>query len=68
MSMIKNSLNGLLAILVSCSLLLWSNPAQATVSVSGELVAQQSCEAVQSIKKGTNPGNITLNSGQTYSP
>ena len=41
-------------------------PATAQVKVSGLFVAKQACPAVQSIKKQTNPGNITLSPGKGY--
>lgn len=65
--MLKKTLGSLLAIVVSCSFLLWANPAQATIKINGELTAQEACAAVQSIRKGTNPGNITLTPSKTYS-
>lgn len=41
-------------------------PAQATISLNGEFIANQSCEAFQSFNKRTNPGNITLTQGKVY--
>jgi len=48
----------LLAVLPS---LVW-----ATVPMEGHLIAEKDCPAYQSIKKGTNPGNIMLHAGYTY--
>jgi len=39
---------------------------QATVPLKGYFMAQEQCPALQSIRKGTNPGNITLSKGMTY--
>lgn len=44
----------------------WAGSAGATVKLDGVLTAQQPCKALQSIRKGTNPGNITLIPEQTY--
>jgi ribonuclease T2 len=38
----------------------------ATVKLDGYLISEQACEAVQSIKKGTNPGHVTLTVGMAY--
>jgi ribonuclease T2 len=40
--------------------------AVAQVPLSGSLVASRDCPALQSIRKGTNPGGITLSAGQSY--
>ncbi|MDB9306514.1 MULTISPECIES: ribonuclease T2 family protein [Cyanophyceae] len=42
------------------------NPALAFVSYQGQFTATSACEAVSSIKKGTNPDNVTLTPGQIY--
>ena len=42
------------------------SPAAAQVKVTGVFVANQACPALQSIKKQTNPGNITLSPGKGY--
>lgn len=39
---------------------------QATISIEGYFIAQDNCPALHSIKKGTNPGNITLSKGMAY--
>ncbi|HAC62691.1 MAG TPA: ribonuclease T [Cyanothece sp. UBA12306] len=41
-------------------------PAQAFVPVDGTFIANDSCEALQSIRKGTNPGNVTLTPDVAY--
>jgi ribonuclease T2 len=41
-------------------------PARADVPMSGTFLAASACPAVQSIKKGTNPGDIALSPGQRY--
>ena len=38
----------------------------AQVKLSGSFVASKSCPAVQSIKKGTNPGDVSVESGKPY--
>ncbi len=40
--------------------------AQAQVPLQGSLVASKDCPALQSIKKGTNPGNVSIAPGQSY--
>ncbi len=44
----------------------WVIPAQASVPLNDQLRATQTCEAFQSFRQGTNPGNIRLNPGQIY--
>jgi ribonuclease T2 len=39
---------------------------QAQVKISGSLTATQACAAVQSIRKATNPGAVTLQPGRAY--
>ncbi|MEO8756744.1 MAG: ribonuclease [Devosia sp.] len=41
-------------------------PALAETKLSGSFVAKQACPALQSIKKQTNPGNVTLEVGKAY--
>ena len=38
----------------------------AQVKLTGSFVAAKSCPAVQSIKKATNPGDVSVESGKTY--
>jgi ribonuclease T2 len=38
----------------------------AQVKLSGSFAAAKSCVAVQSIKKGTNPGSVSIDAGKTY--
>jgi ribonuclease T2 len=40
--------------------------ALAQVKLQGEFKASQNCPAVQSIKKGTNPGGVTVTAGTAY--
>lgn len=61
---LRNTL--VLAIFLVFSLALWSSPAFAFVPFEGQFAATDSCEAVVSIKKGTNPDNVKLSQGQTY--
>ncbi len=42
------------------------SPACAQVPLSGDFAAVQNCPAVQSIRKGTNPGNVSIIVGQSY--
>ena len=46
--------------------LLPTAPAHAFVRADGIFVADKACEALQSIKKGTNPGNVTLVPDMAY--
>ncbi|MBD2297965.1 ribonuclease T2 family protein [Nostoc sp. FACHB-190] len=56
-----------LVVLLAFSCLLWSSPALAVSSSAGQFTtAVDACEAVSSIKKGTNPGDVRLQPGQTY--
>lgn len=41
-------------------------PALADVRMSGTLIASRACPALQSIRKGTNPGNVVLEAGKSY--
>ncbi|MEA5535471.1 ribonuclease T2 family protein [Crocosphaera sp. XPORK-15E] len=45
---------------------LWISPASASVKLDGKFTAQESCAALQSIRKGTNPGNIFIKPQETY--
>ena len=56
----------LLLIVLFFSLTLWPNPAQAMVKLSDQFVAGEACEALQSIRRGTNPGNVKLIPQATY--
>lgn len=53
-----------LAIIVS--LALTASVARAEVPLSGSFSASASCPAYQSISRQTNPGDVTLSTGQTY--
>jgi ribonuclease T2 len=55
-----------LAIMLAFSLVIFPNHAQAFVAFDGQLTATDTCEAVTSIKKGTNPDNLRLQRGQSY--
>ncbi|MGN6160033.1 MAG: ribonuclease T2 family protein [Devosia sp.] len=54
---------GLLIVLAG---LLLSAPASAQTRLTGTFTAAQACPALQSIKKATNPGNVTLTVGTAY--
>src|SRR5665213_3886418 len=41
-------------------------PAAAQTKLTGTFTANQACPALQSIKKATNPGNVTLTAGTSY--
>lgn len=56
----------LIAIFLCLCLTLWSNPAYAFVTLDDQFVAGEACEALQSIRGRTNPGNIRLSPQQTY--
>ncbi|NEP15087.1 MAG: ribonuclease T2 [Symploca sp. SIO2C1] len=64
MSMFKKYF--LLAISLCFCFTLWSKPAYALIKLNDQFVAGEACEALQSIRKGTNPGNIRLTPEQTY--
>lgn len=40
--------------------------AQGETRLNGELIAEQACPALQSIRKNTNPGGVTLQPGMAY--
>jgi ribonuclease T2 len=46
-----------------CSL---ASLALAQVKMEGQFVASKACPALQSIKKGTNPGDVSVEAGKTY--
>jgi ribonuclease T2 len=54
---------GLLIVLAG---VLLSAPASAQTRLTGTFTAAQACPALQSIKKATNPGNVTLTVGTAY--
>ncbi|NEP58171.1 MAG: ribonuclease [Symploca sp. SIO2G7] len=64
MSILKKYL--LLTIALCSCLTLWSRPAYAFISLNDQFVAGEACTALQSIRKGTNPGNIQLTPQETY--
>ena len=47
-------------------LLTFAMPAGAQIRLEGNFAATKSCPAYQSIAKQTNPGNVTITSGNTY--
>lgn len=47
-------------------LLAFSVPVWAEIPLDGTLVAQRACPALQSIRRQTNPGNVTLHPGTSY--
>ena len=48
------------------SLTIWANSAQASIKINNEFKATSACDALQSIRRGTNPGNISVVPGKTY--
>ena len=64
MRMLKKGL--LLLTLIVFSLTFWVTPATASVKLNGTFTANKSCQALQSIRKGTNPGNVFVNPEETY--
>jgi ribonuclease T2 len=46
--------------------LILASSAMAQVKLQGQLTATQSCPALLSIKKGTNPGNVSITIGTSY--
>ena len=56
----------LLTMVLFFSLTLWVNPAQASIKLNDQFKATAACEAFQSIRKGTNPGNIRLTPDRIY--
>ncbi|HIK08618.1 MAG TPA: ribonuclease T [Trichormus sp. M33_DOE_039] len=55
-----------LAIILVFSFILFPNPALALISFDGQFTATNACEALVSIKKDTNPGNVRLKPRETY--
>lgn len=57
-----------LSAIASFSVLLFmaAPAAVAEVKLSGQFTAGKACPALQSIKKGTNPGNVMVTTGQNY--
>ncbi len=64
MRMLKKGL--LVIILIVFYITFWSTPAKAMVSIDGTFTADKSCEALQSIRKKTNPGNLFVYPEETY--
>ncbi|MBH8566395.1 ribonuclease T2 [Nostoc sp. CENA67] len=56
----------LLAISLCFCLTLWYRPAYAFITLNDQFVAGQACEALESIRSKTNPGNIRLTPQKTY--
>jgi ribonuclease T2 len=52
--------------LCATSLLLLSSSAMAQVKMSGEFTASRVCPALQSIKNGANPGDVSIEPGTAY--
>jgi ribonuclease T2 len=56
------------AIFISTALtLLALSPATAQIAMTGDFKAAKACAALQSIRKGTNPGDVMLEPGRSYS-
>lgn len=55
-----------LAMILVFSFVMVPNSALALVPFAGQFTATDTCEALDSIRKGTNPDNIRLTPGQTY--
>jgi ribonuclease T2 len=53
-------------LIVSSSLFLWTAPAFTQIAVNDSFTATTNCPAVQSIRKGSNAGNIRLTTNKTY--
>ena len=64
MRMVQKGL--LLLTLMVFSITFWMTPATASIKLNGTFTAAQYCEALQSIRKGTNPGNVFVNPEETY--
>ncbi|WP_414574528.1 ribonuclease T2 family protein [Anabaena sp. CCY 9402-a] len=56
----------MLAMILVFSFILFPDAALAFVPFEGQFTATDACEALVSIKKGTNPGNVKLKQGETY--
>lgn len=55
----------ILVFVLAC-LCLSVGPVSAQTKLTGTFTANQACPALQSIKKATNPGNVTLTAGTSY--
>ncbi|NET58659.1 MAG: ribonuclease T [Symploca sp. SIO2E6] len=64
MSNLKKCL--LLGLSLCFCLALWSRPAYAFIKLNEQFLAGEACVALQSIRKGTNPGNIQITPQQIY--
>lgn len=64
MPSLKNCLLFLLS--VCLCLTLWSRTSYAVITLDDQFIAGEACEALQSIRRETNPGNIRLTQQQTY--
>ena len=56
----------LAAVLCCFAFILFSEPADAFLKLTGQFKAETACEALQSVKRGTNPEQVTLTPGKTY--
>jgi len=56
----------LFAISFGFFLTVWSKTAYAFIALNDQFVPREACEALESIRSGTNPGNIRLTPQQTY--
>lgn len=56
----------LFLISLGCFLTLWSKTAYAFIALNDRFVAKEACVAVESIRRGSNPGNIRLQPQTTY--
>lgn len=48
------------------SITAWANPAYASIQLNDQFRATQSCEAFQSLRRQTNPGNVRISPDTTY--
>jgi ribonuclease T2 len=65
--MLRSLKKGLvLVITLVSSFILFSHSVLAAVPFTGEFTATDNCEALVSIRKGTNPDNLKLKQGETY--
>lgn len=56
----------LISTVVLTVLMLWLSPGFTTEPLQGRFIAEKGCPALHSIKKQTNPGNVTLTPGVAY--
>ena len=56
----------ILTITLLLSFSLWINPVQASIALDDQFQASYACQAFQSIRKRTNPGDIRLTPGDIY--